>query len=118
MPEIQAVLNGRFKDENVQAVGISTGDSAAELRDFRTQEGVIFPFLMANPSLPNPYYLEVFETWELSVLYPTLVILDSEGIIRFRASGLQGTDEDEVDLRGVFDLIDTLLQEAKGAQEG
>jgi len=78
--------------------------------------GIAFPILLADPGLPNPVYRELFSTWELDALYPTLVILDGEGIVRFRASGPEGTRENQIDLEAAFDLIGRLLDEAAAQQ--
>ena len=56
--------------------------------------------------LPNLYYEELIATWELDPVYPTFVLLDGQGVIRYRATGKEGKD-----LFDGLDLIESLLQE-------
>ncbi len=71
------------------------------------------PWLMMDTRLPNPYYREQYERWNLNEEHPTLVILDHEGVIRYRASGDGGVGPEDINYRFAFDLIGELLQEAQ-----
>lgn len=116
MPEIQKELDGRYKDANVQAFGISYGDPDWYLREFKKALGAEFPWLMMDVRLPNPYYREQAELWELVEENPTLVILDTKGVIRSRGQGKGDTDDpDDIHYREAFDLVAELLAEANGS---
>lgn len=116
MPEIQKELDGRYSEEKVEALAISTGDPDWYLREFKAQMNVTMPWLMMDTRLPNPYYQEQFDLWALKEEHPTLVVLDAQGVIRYRATGLGGVGEDDINYRYAFDLIGTLVQEAKAAR--
>lgn len=90
----------------MQAVGISTGDPRPYLQQFIERNDITFPLVLADPLLPNPYYEELIATWELDPVYPTFVLLDGQGVIRYRATGVEGKD-----LYDALDLIEVLLQE-------
>lgn len=112
LPEIQKQLDERYLDQNVQAFAIGTGLPAWYLRDLKESLDITFPWLLCDFRLPDPYFSQLFATWELSEEASTLVIIDSEGIIRFRG---QGYDE-EIDYVAAFDLIGELLSEANPAE--
>ena len=112
---MQKELDGRYQGENVQFYAISTGDPDWYMRAFKEQMGSKFPWLLLDINLPNPYYQEIFDLYGLHEDYPTLFLLDHNGVIRFRDFG-GNTAGKELDYRGAFDLIGTLLQEAKATQ--
>lgn len=95
----------------MQAVGVSVGDPKSYLQTFIKRYDIRFPLVLADPLLPNPYYEELIATWELDPVYPTFVVLDGNGVIRYRATGTEGKD-----LYDALDLVEVLLQEA--AAEG
>lgn len=109
MPEIEQTVNERYKDYDVQAFGISFGDPEWYLVEFKKETGATFPWLMMDVRLPNPYYQELFDQWELIENHPTMVILDGDGIIRFRGAGQGGVGEENLNYRFAFDLIGDLL---------
>lgn len=116
MPEIQKELDGRYAQENVETLAISTGDPDWYLREFKKQLGVTMPWLMMDTRLPNPYYQEQFDLWGLKEEHPTLVVLDWQGVIRYRATGNGGVGPDDINYRYAFDLIGTLIHEADVAR--
>lgn len=74
---------------------------------------VDFPWLSMDVRLPNPYYRELYDQWELVDEHPTLVLIDHTGTIRYRGQGKgDGSREGDIDYRVAFDLIGTLLAEA------
>lgn len=112
---MQKELDGRYQGENVQFFAISTGDPDWYLREFKKQMGTTFPWLLLDINLPNPYYEEIFDLYELHEDYPTLLLIDDEGIIRFRDYG-GGPAGKDLDYRGAFNLIGELISEAKPSE--
>ena len=115
MPEIQKELDGRYAGQKVAALAISTGDPDWYLREFKAQMNVTMPWLMMDTRLPNPYYQEQYDLWQLEEDHPTFAVLDAQGVIRYRETGLGGVAEGDINYRYAFDLIGTLLEEAKAA---
>lgn len=109
---MQEELDGRYQGENVQFFGISTGDPEWYLRALKKEWRCEFPWLMLDINVPNPYYQEIFDAYELVEEYPTLIILDTNGVIRFRDYGGGPADKD-LDYRTAFDFIGELLGEVK-----
>jgi len=112
---MQNELDGRYQGENVQFYAISTGDPDWYMRAFKEEMGSKFPWLLLDINLPNPYYQEIFDLYGLHEDYPTLFLIDNKGTIRFRDYGGNSAGKD-LDYRGAFDMVGTLLQEAKAAQ--
>lgn len=110
MPQFQKELDGRYKGENIQFFGISMGDDQEYLKRFKQHCGVSFPWLALDIRRPNPYYQEVFDQWELGMQFATVVIIDDEGIIRFRDYGGDYIEK-SLDYRKAFDFIGELLRE-------
>jgi len=107
---MQKELDGRYRDEKVQMYGISTGDPDWYLRELKKAWGCSYPWLLLNVNLPNPYYQEVFDAYRLDMEYPTLLLVDGQGVIRFRDYGGNTAGKD-LDYRRAFDLIGELLGE-------
>jgi len=97
----------------VEALAISTGDPEWYLAEFKKQLNVSMPWLMMDIRLPNPYYQEQYDLWGLIEEKPTLVVLDADGVIRYRATGDGGVGEDEINYRFAFDLVGELIEEAQ-----
>jgi peroxiredoxin len=113
LPEIQKELDGRYSGKSFQAFAISTGDPEYYLTAFKEELNVSMPWLSMNTRLINPYYLEVYEQWELNQDHPTAVLLDTRGVIRYRGSGDgTGVANSDINYREMFDMIGTLLEEA------
>lgn len=108
---MQKELEGRYKGQNIQFFGVSTGDPEWYLTEFKKETGATFPWLLMDVRLPNPYYRELFDTYELAEEFPTLILLDKNGIIRFRDYG-GGTADKDLEYRDGFDLIGELIEEA------
>jgi peroxiredoxin len=113
LPEIQKELDGRYADFNVEALAISTGDPEWYLSEFKNQLNVTMPWLMMDTRLPNPYYQEQYDLWGLNDNHPTLVVLDTNGVIRYRATGDGGVAENNINYRFAFDLVGELFEEAQ-----
>ena len=96
----------------MEALAVSTGDPEWYLEAFKKELNVTMPWLSMDTRLPNPYYQEQFDLWGLVEEHPTLVVLDSNGVIRYRGAGYGGTGEDQINYRYAFDLIGELIEEA------
>jgi peroxiredoxin len=112
LPEIQKELDGRYADFNVEALAISTGDPDWYLSEFKNQLNVTMPWLMMDTRLPNPYYQDQYDLWGLNDNHPTLVVLDANGVIRYRGTGDGGVAENNINYRVAFNMIGELLEEA------
>ena len=76
-----------LRAQGVEIVGIATGESPAVVREFAAKRPFPWPVLIdSEETLSN----------QLDILgLPTLVIVDREGRIRFRNTGVVGADEVE-----------------------
>ncbi len=113
MPEIQKELDGRYAGLNVETLAISTGDPEWYLSAFKKELNVTMPWLRMDTRLPNPYYQEQYDLWDLNDTHPTLAVLDANGVIRYRATGDGGVGENNINYRVAFNMIGELIDETQ-----
>jgi len=108
---MQQELDGRYQGKNVQFLAISTGDPDWYLMAFKKQLGVAFPWLTMDISV-GTYFAEVYDQYHLGTNdgNVTIMVLDHDGIIRYRGDGHAGSSKEDIDYRFAFDLIGTLLE--------
>jgi hypothetical protein len=78
-------------------LGLNTGDAEDLFRKKREELGVTWPCTWSDPSVPNPI-AELFQV----VAYPTILVLDEEGRIRFK--GARGRQLDKAVLELLAEL--------------
>ncbi len=113
---MQKEIDGRYNGQNVQWLAISTGDPEWYLHAFKRELGVTFPWLSMDIGVGR-YFAEIYAQYNLDTTegHPTLLVLDANGIIRFRDTGYGGPTEEDLDYRSGFDLVGQLLEEANMA---
>jgi peroxiredoxin len=95
----ERVLAERYRDRPFAILGVSADPTPEVLRAFEQQEGITWRTLWDGSNGP------VASLWEVEA-YPTLVIVDREGLVRYRHVGLP--PEGEVEAR-----VAELLKEKK-----
>lgn len=109
---MQDLLDNEYEGENIQFIGVSTGDPEYYLEAFKEETGSEFPWVMLNHLVPNRYNRDLFERYELAEDIQTLILIDKDGIIRYRDYGSQLVEKD-LDYQTAFDMIGDLIEEAQ-----
>lgn len=112
MPALQHALDTRYKDEAVEALGISTGDPLFYLVALRKEYGIRFPMLQMDIS-DDAYARAIHRQYKLETHEgpPTLLVLDRSGVIKFRESSYEGVGcVGQGNTCSVFNSIDFLLE--------
>lgn len=93
MPQMKEIAT-QFKDQPVVVLGMNTDDKEADAQQVVEKMGLNFPTLKAT-GLPEKYKVQSF---------PTLVIIDQQGIVRDIHLGFSATLKDEV-VKSVEELL-------------
>jgi peroxiredoxin len=111
MPEMQEEIDRRYKDKNIQFVAISTGDPEWYLSAFKARMGVTFPWLLMDIGVGR-YNASIYQQYNLRATdgFPSIFILDSDGIIHYRGDGKAGEGREHINYREAFDHIGTVLE--------
>jgi len=101
MPHLRALVE-RLKDQPFVLLGVNTGDSEEAYREGLDKHGVSWPCAWQGPD-QSP----IADLYRV-VGYPTILVIDPEGKIRFR--DLRGSSLDKA--------VDTLLAEMREPRDG
>ncbi len=102
--QIETQIYEPFRTEGVQVYGIDCWDgTVSQLSQFRDQNSVQFPLLLAGSSTASAYDLP----------YGSYVVIDAKGVVRYVSAGPSAS---AFDLSGLQSIIKTLLEEASATR--
>lgn len=115
MPALQTEVYARYSREQVQVFAINTDPRPTEsriedMKDFGEERGLEYPLLygLGEEGIRAAYDYRVFE-------YPTLFIIDKDGIVRLRESPESFNDHTAEVLAGIIDELDVGSEVGKKA---
>ena len=86
MPAIQS-LYARYRRSQLQVVGVSLGEGCDAPKDFRRYYALTFPVVCTNPKQAQ----ELCRRLRINSI-PFIVIIDRQGLVRYRKVGLSEKD--------------------------
>jgi len=90
LPKLQA-LSEKYKDDGLVVIGIDPVDKKKdELRAFLAKRGVAYKTLLSDETIPKAYHVSG---------YPTMYLLDGNGIVVFSQTGFGQGMEDYLEMR-------------------